>query len=312
MSLLSDQFLSSLIFGSVTAAVPLLLAGCGEQVSEKAGVMNIGLEGMILLGAYVGFLVAYYEESFWLGFLAGALAGGVVAFVVVAIPCVWMAMNQVIIGLALTLVVQGLTALLQFFQFSHSYPRLPDVDLIPIPLLSDIRIIGPGLFNHQGLVYISVLICIGLSLVFRFTHFGMNLTAAGSKPAALDAAGIDVAMTRTVAVVITGLLAGLGGAFMSEVGGGIFVPLMSNGAGYIGIVLAMLARGKPSIVLGGSLVYGACLQATTAMQVTGIDIPTDVIQMLPFAVVIIILVAFGRKSSLPSELGIPYFRGQRG
>jgi general nucleoside transport system permease protein len=312
MSFLSDAFLSSLIFGSVTAAVPLLLAACGEQMSEKAGVMNIGLEGMILLGAYVGFLVAFYLGSIWLGFLAGALAGGIVAFLVIAIPCVWMAMNQVIIGLALTLVVQGLTALLQYFQFSHTYPRLPAPVLIPIPLLSQIKIIGPGLFDHQGLVYISVVICFGLSLLYRFTYFGMNLTAAGSKPAALDAAGVDVATTRTVAVVVTGLLAGLGGAYMSEIGGGLFVPLMTNGAGYIAIVLAMLARGKPSVVLGGSIIYGACLSATTALQVTGMNIPTDVIQMLPFAAVMIILVAFGRKASLPAELGIPYLRGQRG
>src|SRR5579872_6947283 len=223
MLLPSDELLTSLIFGSVTAAVPLLLAGCGEQLSEKAGVMNIGLEGMMLIGAYMGFLVAFDTGSIWLGFLGGALAGGAVALGIVAVMCVWMAMNQVIIGLALTLTVQGLTALLHYFQFSHSYPRLPAAQRIFIPGLSDIPVIGPGLFNHQGLVYVSLLICGLMWFIYRFTFFGLNLTAAGSKPAALDAAGIDVATTRTVAVTITGLLAGLGGAYMSEIGGGLFV-----------------------------------------------------------------------------------------
>ena len=121
------------------------------------------------------------------------------------------------------------------------------------------------------------------------------MQAAGDKPAALDAAGVDVTLTRTVAVLSTGALAGIGGAFMAEVGAGIFIPFMTNGAGFIGIVLAMLARGRPFCVLCGALLFGACLSMTTALQVAGVDIPTDVIQMLPFAAVMAVLVVFGRQ-----------------
>ncbi|HTW27148.1 MAG TPA: ABC transporter permease, partial [Acetobacteraceae bacterium] len=135
--------------------------------------------------------------------------------------------------------------------------------------------------------------------------------AAGDKPAALDAAGGNVLVTRSAAVLATGVLAGIGGAYMSEVGSGVFVPFMTNGAGFIGIVLAMLARGRPSWVLGGALLFGICLSLTTALQVAGIDIPTDVIEMLPFAAVMLALVVFGRRAGLPAALGLPYLRGAR-
>jgi len=127
----------------------------------------------------------------------------------------------------------------------------------------------------------------------------------------LDAAGVDVIRTRTVAVLCTGLFAGLGGAFMSIVGAGVFVPFMTHGNGFIGIVLAMLARGKPLWVLGGALLFGACLSMTTALQVAGVDIPTDVIQMLPFAMVMLVLILAGRRASLPLALGSSYVRGAR-
>src|SRR5262249_58442094 len=117
---------------------------------------------------------------------------------------------------------------------------------------------------------------------FRKTYIGLNLEAAGNRPAALDAAGIDVRATRTGAVLTTGGLAGLGGAYMAEVGAGLFVPYMTNGAGFIAIVLAMLARGRPLSVLLGALLFGASLSLTTALQVSGIDVPTDIVQMLPF------------------------------
>jgi simple sugar transport system permease protein len=131
------------------------------------------------------------------------------------------------------------------------------------------------------------------------------------QPAGLDAAGVDVARVRTLAVLGTGALAGLGGAYLAEVGAGVFVPFMTNGAGFIGIVLAMLGRGRPLLVLAGALLFGAGLSATTALQMVGTDIPTDFVQMLPFAMVMLALVAFGRWASLPPALGLPFRRGGR-
>lgn len=308
--LFSEVFLSALLFGAVTAAIPLLLAGLGEQMSEKAGVLNIGIEGMMLAGAYLGFVGAFYSGSLWLGFLTG-VAGGMAVAAIMALLCVRIGLNQIVIGIALTLGLEGLTALLHHFQFSRSYPRLPAADATVIPFLSDIPIIGPAFFKHHLIVYLAVAAVFGMSYLYRRTQLGLNLQAAGDKPAALDVAGIDVMRTRTIAVLTTGAMAGLGGAYLANVGAGLFIPFITNGAGFLGIVLAMLARGRPVWVLFGALLFGVCLSLTTAMQVAGINIPTDVIQMLPFLAVMIMLVLFGRRASLPAALGIPYERGAR-
>ncbi|TPK16637.1 ABC transporter permease [Mesorhizobium sp. B2-5-9] len=308
--LFSEVFLSALLFGAVTAAIPLLLAGLGEQMSEKAGVLNIGIEGMMLAGAYLGFVGAFYSGSLWLGFLTGA-AGGVAVALIMALLCVRIGLNQIVIGIALTLGLEGLTALLHHFQFSRSYPRLPAADATVIPVLSDIPVLGPAFFRHHLIVYLAVALVFAMSYLYRRTQLGLNLQAAGDKPAALDVAGIDVIRTRTIAVLTTGALAGLGGAYLANVGAGLFIPFITNGAGFLGIVLAMLARGRPIWVLFGALLFGVCLSLTTAMQVAGINIPTDVIQMLPFLAVMIMLVLFGRRASLPAALGIPYERGAR-
>jgi ABC-type uncharacterized transport system permease subunit len=308
--LLTPAFLSSLLFGAVTAGVPLMFAGLGEQISEKAGVLNIGIEGMMLFGAYTGFVAAYYSGSFWLGFLAGGIGGMAVALFMVVL-CIRLGLNQIVIGIALTLGAEGLTALLHYFQFSRTYPRLSSAPVLPIPGLSRIPVLGPALFSHNAVVYIGVLLVAGLTWLFRRSHIGLNLEAAGSKPAALDAAGVSVLGTRAWAVLATGFLTGVGGAYLANVGAGLFVPFMTNGAGFIGIVLAMLARGRPIWVLAGASLFGVSLALTTALQVAGVNIPTDVVQMLPFAMVMLVLVIFARHSVLPPALGLPYLRGDR-
>ena len=304
------DFTTALLFGAVTAGVPLLLAGLGEQISEKTGVLNIGIEGMMLAGAYLGFTVAYYSGSFWLGFAGGA-GGGMLVALLMAILCVWLGMNQIVIGIALTLGAQGLTALLHHFQFSRTYPRLGDVPSLSIPVVGDLPVLGKGLFDHHPLVYLSVALVFVLIWVFRRTYIGLNLQAAGDNPAALDATGVSVYVTRGCAVLATGALAGVGGAYIANVGAGLFVPFMTGGAGFIGIVLAMLARGNPLWVLLGAALFGGSLALTTALQVGGINIPTDVVQMLPFVMVIVVLIIFARHSYLPPALGLPYNRGER-
>lgn len=293
-ALLTQAFIVSLLFGAMKAGLPLLLAGLGEQVSEKAGVLNIGIEGMMLFGAYAGFVAAYYSGSFWLGFLGGGIGGALVAAIVVLL-CIRYGLNQIVIGIGVTLGMEGLTALLHYFQFSKTYPRLGQIPVV----------------SHTVAVCLALLLVIALIWLFRATYVGLNLEAAGDKPAALDAAGVSVLKTRAWAVLTTGFLAGVGGAYMANVGAGLFVPFMTGGAGFIGIVLAMLARGKPVWVLLGAALFGISLAMTTALQVAGINIPTDVVQMLPFAMVMLVLVIFARHSVLPPALGLPYVRGER-
>lgn len=309
-ALLTPAFLAALLAGALAAGVPLLLAGLGEQVSEQAGVLNIGIEGMMLMGAYLGFLVAFKSGSQAAGFTAGILGGMAVAGLM-AVLCVGLGLNQIVIGIGLTLGVEGLTALLHHYQFSTTYPRLPAAWRLPLPGLAELPVIGPALFDRHPLVYLAVLLVPLLAWLNRRTALGLTLRAAGEKPAALDVAGIDVKTVRFLAVLFTGAMAGLGGAFMANVAAGIFIPFMTGGAGFIGIVLAMLARGRPAWVLIGAVVFGGALSLATALQVAGLDVPTDLVQMLPFAAVMAVLVLYGRKARLPAALGLPYVRGSR-
>ncbi len=310
MALFTQAFIITLLLGAISAGIPLLLAGLGEQLSEKAGVLNIGLEGMMLFGAYTGFLVAWASGSPSLGVLAGA-GGGVVVASMMALLCVRLGLNQIVTGIALTLAAEGLTALLHFVQFSRTYPRLDGVAPLPIWPLSEIPFLGPVFFNTNAIFYLAVVLVAVFAWIYRQTHLGAALQAAGDKPAALDAAGVDVVRTRSMAVLVTGALAGLGGAYMSIAVAGVFVPFMSHGNGFIAIVLAMLARGRPLWVLGGALLFGGSLSLTTALQVAGVDVPTDVIQMLPFAMVMVVLLVAGRKAALPQALGESFVRGAR-
>lgn len=310
MTLFTDTFLIALIAGIVAAGVPLLFAGLGEQLSEKAGVLNVGIEGMMLGGAYLGFYVAWATESVGLGILGGIMGGMLVSSMMV-IFCVRMGLNQIVIGIALTLGAEGATALLHHVKFSRLYPRLPDVTTWRIPFLADIPIIGSALFDREPLVYLAIALVPILFYIYHRTHLGLALQAAGDKPAALDSAGQNVLAIRSYAVLGCGALVGLGGAFMSIVGAGVFVPFMTHGNGFMGIVLAMLARGHPLWVLFGAVLFGTCLSAATALQVAGVDIPTDVVQMLPFAAVMLVLLIAGRNAKLPAALGASYVRGER-
>src|SRR5476649_233223 len=147
MDLLTSGFLSSLLQGAIVAGVPLLLTGLGEQLSEKTGVLNIGLEGMMLTGAYLGFYIAWQSQSMGLGLLGGA-AGGVLVAMLMAGLCVWLGLNQIVIGIALTLGAEGATSLLHYLQFSHTYPRLGSVETLSLPLLARIPLVGRILFTQ--------------------------------------------------------------------------------------------------------------------------------------------------------------------
>jgi simple sugar transport system permease protein len=309
-ALLTDAFMTAFIAGTIAATLPLLLAGLGEQVSEKAGVLNLGVEGMMLVGAFVGFAVALESGSFTMGFLAG-VAGGMAVAALMVLACVVLPLNQIVIGIGLTLGMQGATSLAHHVMYSQSYPRLPRQPEFALPLLSDIPVLGPSLFTQHPVVWASFALVPLLAWMFRATNLGLSLTAAGEKPAALDLAGVGVAGTRAAAVLATGALAGLAGAYMANIGAGLFIPFMTNGAGFMAIVLAMLARGRPAWVLGGAALVGVATSLTTALQVAGFNIPTDLVQMLPFAMIMVVLTIFGRRAGLPAALGHPYLRGAR-
>jgi ABC-type uncharacterized transport system permease subunit len=307
---MDSDFIAAVISGAVLAGMPLLFAALGETISEQAGILNIGLEGMMLFGAYGGFVVANWTGSSWLGFLGALIAGMAVAMLMVVF-CVHMGRDQIVVGIAILLSMEGLTSLLHQVQFSESYPRLDGVPTVPIPGLSKIPVIGPSLFNQPLIMYIGIALIFVVGWVLYKTNLGLNIRAAGWKPVALDNAGVDVLKIRTIAVLATGGLAGLGGGYMSIITAGIFVPFMTGGQGFIAIVIAMLARGKPVWVLIGAFLFGIALSIATALQLVGIQVSTDLINMLPFIVVILALALFARQSYLPAALALPFERGKR-
>ena len=313
---LTTDFLTALIAGGILAGVPLMFAALGEMVSERAGVLNIGLEGMMLVGAYVGFVAAYHSGSTTLGFLAGA-GGGAAVSVIMVVLCVWWGLDQIVIGIAITLVGEGATALIFDSQFAESRPTLDETGRTSIPLLSDIPVIGGhdssdgSVFSQPAIVYIGLILIVVVAWMMRRTRLGLNVRAAGDRPAALDAAGVSVRATRSWAVLFAGAMAGVGGAFLSVAAAGLFEDFITGGRGFIAIVLAMLARGKAMWVLIGSFIFGISLSLSDALQIAGVDISTDVVFTLPFVAVIVVLVIFGRRSYLPPALGLPYVRGAR-
>jgi general nucleoside transport system permease protein len=286
------------------------------MVSERAGVLNIGIEGTMLVGAYVGFVAAFHSGSTSLGFLAGAAAGTAVSVIMVVL-CVRLGLDQIVVGIAITLVGEGATALAFDAQFAESRPTLGETGRVSIPLLSDIPVVGGGdssdgsVFSQPLIVYVGLILVALVAWMMARTHLGLNIRAAGDKPAALDAAGVSVYATRGWAVLFAGAMAGVGGAYLSVTAAGLFEDFITQGRGFIAIVLAMLARGRALWVLIGSFIFGISLSLSDALQIAGVQISTDVVFMLPFLTVIVVLVIFGRRSYLPAALGLPYVRGAR-
>jgi general nucleoside transport system permease protein len=309
-SFFTETVLTSLVAGGIVAGIPLMFTSLGETISERAGVLNLGLEGMMLFGAYLGFVGAYYAHSMWVGFLLGVCGGMIGSLFMVAL-CVRLGLDQIVVGIAITLAGGGITSVLQQSQFGTTYPRLGAPSTMAIPVLDKIPVLGKSLFTQPLLVYLGVVFVIVLTWLYRSTNVGLNLRAAGEKPEALDAAGVSVVSTRALAAMSTGALAGLGGAYLSIVGAGLFTPFMTQGQGYMAIVIAMLARGRPVWVLVGSFLFGVSLSIATALQLAGINISTDVINALPFVAIIVALMLFVRRSYLPPALALPYVRGAR-
>ena len=210
--------------------------------------------------------------------------------------CVWLGLDQIVVGIAITLAGEGITSVLQQAQFGSTYPRLGAPPTVSIPLLHRLPVLGTQPASTQPLiVYLAFAFVAALAWMFRRTNVGLNLRAAGEKPEALDAAGVSVVATRSWAVLSTGALAGLGGAYLSIVAAGIFTPFITQGQGFMAIVIAMLGRGRPLWVLLGSFLFGIALSLSDSLQLAGINISTDIVHMLPFAAIIIALIVFARR-----------------
>lgn len=310
MALFNEAVLTAFALAAVASAIPLMLAATGETLGEQSGVLNIGIEGLMLMGGYAAFATTFATGNFWLGFLAGALSGAALS-VVMMVLCVLLGLNQIVVGIGIGLAGTGLSSVLYDFSFSASKPRL-GVDLPwRVPVLSDIPVLGPGLFAQPGMFTVSIAIVVLVSVWLYGTLPGLRLRAAGQSPASLDAAGGSVTRIRSGAVLFGGAMSGLAGAYLSLISAGTFTPAMTHGVGFLAIVVAMLARGSLAWVAAIAGMYGLFIAAGTALQLGAVDIPIDVIHMMPFIAVMVVLVAFPKRSTLPPALATAYVRGAR-
>ncbi|MFC5500742.1 ABC transporter permease [Lysinimonas soli] len=307
--LLTPAFISAFIVACIAGAVPLMLAAVGETIGEQSGVLNLGIEGMMLIGAYVGYVVALDTHSVWLGMLGGALGGAVISLVLLVLN-VWLGLNQIVLGIAITLAGGGVTSVLYDQKYGATAPRV-EVDRWRIPGLSSIPGVGTSLFSQSGLFWIALALAALVAWFLSKSNWGLSIRAAGQKPSSLDAAGGSVMRTRSQAVLLGGLFSGLGGAYLALLGTSAFTPFMTNGLGYIAIVVTMLARGRILWVGLVSLLYGVTVAVGTVLQLTSLNIPTDIITMLPYIVVMIVLLIFARSVYISPVLGAPYTRGAR-
>jgi len=309
-SLLESALITAVIASTLRGTTPILLAALGDTYVERSGLLNLGIEGMMVGGAFSSFVVALQLNNLFFGFLTAA-AVGLTLGLVFGILTITLRVNQIVVGLGLTLFTQSMSSFLHRVIFGNQFPILYGAgDTNAIPLLSGIPLIGQGLFNQHWLVYVTFLLVPAFYVLMYKTRFGLRVRAAGESPWAADASGVNVNRIRYYAILLGGLTASLGGAFLALGDLAFFVPDMIMGRGYIAIVVVMMGKWNPAKVCFGGLLFGFALALTSALQVAGINISPDFILMMPYLVVIIALLIFARSTSLPSSLCIPYKRGE--
>jgi simple sugar transport system permease protein len=306
-------FLVGLIAATLRVATPLIYGTIGEIYTERAGVLNLGIEGTMFLGAFVGFAVAAQAEAagvagyLWLG-LAAAMLAGVLMALLMALLTVTLGLNQHVSGLGITLLATALSLFGFRLVFGES-AVLPSVDPFPqVAPFGETPILGP-IFAQYLLTYIAFLVIVPLGwwVLYR-TNFGLAIRSVGENPEAADAAGINVFRTRTVALMIGGALMAVGGAFLSLAQLGAFSPGIIAGRGWVCIALVIFARWDPLRGLLGALLFGGVFALQLRLQTLGFDLPFEALLALPYLVTIAALAIAGRNAAYPGAYLKPYRR----
>ncbi|MEP2784615.1 MAG: ABC transporter permease [Pseudoruegeria sp.] len=293
-----------LIASLMVAATPILLAAIGELVVEKAGVLNLGVEGMMITGAICGFAIAVETGSPLVGFVAAAL-GGALLSLIFAVLTQYLLSNQVATGLALTLFGLGLSSLL-----GQSYVGVkpPATDPIHIPVLSELPVVGQILFSHDFMVYVSLAIIAGVWALLKYSRIGLVLRAVGENHDAAHALGYKVIRIRILAIMFGGACAGLGGAYLSLVRVPQWTEGMTAGAGWIALAIVVFASWKPWRVLMGAYLFGGVTVLQLNLQAAGLAVPVEYLSMSPYIITIVVLVIMSADRSraalnAPASLG---------
>jgi simple sugar transport system permease protein len=292
-----------LIASLMVASVPIMFAAIGELVVERAGVLNLGVEGMMIIGAVCGLAIAVETSSPVLGFVAAAAGGAALSLIFAFLTQVFLA-NQVATGLALTLFGLGLSSLIGQGYVGAKPPPTERIDLGP---LSDLPVVGPILFNHDPMVYVSIAVVAAVWAVLRYTRAGLILRAVGESHDAAHALGYKVQRIRLLAIMFGGVMAGLGGAYISLIRVPQWTDGITAGAGWIALAIVVFASWKPWRVLIGAYLFGGITVLQLNLQAAGARIPVEYLSMSPYLITILVLVIMSsdRRAALnaPAALG---------
>lgn len=301
-----DIFFIGLVAATLRVATPLIFATLGELFSERAGILNLGIEGTMFLGAFVGFAVGYSTGSLWLGFTAAVLSG-ILAGLLMGLLVVRLGVNQHVSGLGLTLFLTGLSLFSYRLIFGERSVQ-PSIETFPkLSPFGALPVLGP-IFEQYALTYIAVLLIPLTVWILYRTPFGLNIRAVGENPEAADAAGINIFRVRYLALAIAGGLMAAGGAFLSLAQLGSFIFGIIAGRGWVCIALIIFANWQPIRVLWGALLFGGVSALQLRLQSTGLKLPYELFLALPYLATILALALAGRNASAPAALLKPYRR----
>ena len=296
-----------LFAGALRMATPLVYASLGGIFSERVGIINIGLEGMMLTGAFSGVLATFGTGNPWIGILVSIIVGGLLGLLH-GLLTVKFAGNQIVSGTGINIFALGFTAYMSQIVWGSrgASPNVQDLGMVPIPLLKDLPVVGEILGNQTPLVYIALVVVVLSYIVLSKTSFGLRIKAVGEHPAAADTAGINVYKTKYLGVIISGMLAGLGGAFLSLDHLSLFALGMSGGRGFIALAAMILGGWTPFGALGASLLFGFTEALQMRLQSIG-ALPSQIILTVPYIVTIVVLAGFVRRRIPPSDYK-PYLK----
>ena len=305
--LLQETFLVGLFAASLRLMTPILYAALGEILVERAGVLNVGIEGGMLMGALGGFLGAFYFHSVWVG-LAVAMAAGILLNWVLGYLCVSLGADQMVTGITLNILALGLTSFLfrLFFKGASQPPSVPPMARIHVPLLADIPFLGPVLFQQIALLYAALALVAVLWVLLYRTSVGLNLRVVGEHPLAAETVGIHVIRTRYTCLLIGGAMAGVGGAAISLGELSLFLENMTAGRGFIALAIVIFGRWDPWRALAGAFLFGWADALQLRLQGVGLDIPFQFLLIVPYVLTIVILVGLVGRSRPPAALAMPY------
>jgi len=311
--LLDIAFISGLIGATMRMATPIIFATLGEILAERSGVLNLGIEGIMLMGAMTGFLVTFNSGSIWAGVLAAAMVGMLLGLLM-AFLAVNLGLSQHVAGLGITLFATGLAMFVYRLHFGSPTvpPTIDPFKQISLPLLSKIPIIGPGLFTQYSLTYIAWLLIPAMSILLYKTRLGLKIRTVGENPVVADTVGVNVTLTRTLCLVFGGALMGIGGAFLTLAHQNMFLIDVIGGRGWVAIAMVIFGNWDPLKGALGALIFGFLDGLQLRLQGLGIAISFHLFLMIPYLLTIVALISVSGRAAVPAGLLKPYRREEKG